>query len=178
MARVPALALSISATTRWMRPGEVDGRDYFFLSEDVFRIWIGEGRFLEWAEYAGNMYGTPSGAVQESLDAGLDVILEIELKGAKNVLAICPEALMVFIMPPSLEELERRLRGRKTESEEAILSRLARAKEEMAEVAKILGEDAHPRCYGIVNDSVEEASEELASIIERTRDEDEQAHDR
>jgi guanylate kinase len=85
---------------------------------------------------------------------------------------------MIFITPPSLEELERRLRGRKTESEEAILSRLARAKEEMAEVEKIMGQDAHPRCYGIVNDSVEEASEELASIIERTRDEDEQAHHR
>jgi len=173
---VPALALSISATTRWMRPGERDGREYFFVSEDVFRIWVQEGRFLEWAEYAGHLYGTPAHAVQELLDAGLDVILEIELKGAKRVLSLCPDALMIFIMPPSLEELERRLRGRKTESEEAIVSRLARAKEEMAEVEKIMVQDGHPLYHVIVNGNVETASKELASIIERTRDDDEQAH--
>jgi guanylate kinase len=176
MAQVPGLALSVSATTRWMRPGERDGTDYYFVSEDCFRLWVHEGRFLEWADYTGNLYGTPAQAVQESLGAGLDVVLEIELKGAKQVLAVRSDALMVFIMPPSLAELERRLRGRGTEGEEAVQSRLARAKEEMVEVEKIMGRDDHPRYYVIVNDTAERASKELASLIERTREEDEQAH--
>jgi guanylate kinase len=175
-ARVPRLMLSISATTRCKRAGERDGRDYFFLSLDTFRSWIDEGRFLEWAEYAGNLYGTPAKAVEENLRAGLDVVLEIELKGANNILSRWPEALMVFIVPPSLEELERRLRGRKTECEAAIQSRLARAKEEMAEVEKNMREEPSRLHYVIVNDSVKRASEELAEIIERTREEDEQAH--
>lgn len=175
MARVPGLALSVSATTRQMRPGEVEGREYYFLSEREFKRWVYKGLFLEWAEYTGNLYGTPRHAVRENLDRGLDVILEIELKGAKKVLAHCPEAVMIYIMPPSLEELERRLRGRKTESEEAIQSRLARAKEEMAEVEKKMKRNRGRNHYGIVNDSVERASDELAALIERTRDEDEQA---
>jgi guanylate kinase len=175
MARVPDLFLSVSATTRAMRPEEVDGRDYHFLSREVFARRIRRGLFLEWAEYAGNLYGTPKKAVQENLYAGRDVILEIELKGAKKVLAKRPEALMVFIIPPSLEELERRLRSRGTDSEEAIQRRLARAKEEMPEVEKILGEGRSLH-YGIVNDSVERASDQLAGIIERIRDEDEQTN--
>jgi len=174
MAHVPDLALSVSATTREMRGDEVDGREYFFLSDQEFRRWIRRGLFLEWAEYAGNLYGTPKESVQEHLEAGRDVILEIELKGAKKVLSKCPEALMVFIMPPSLEELERRLRGRGTETEEAIQRRLARAKEEIPEAEKRMkGSRLHH--YGIVNNSVEQASEELAKAIERTREEDEQA---
>ncbi|OFW60596.1 MAG: guanylate kinase [Actinobacteria bacterium RBG_16_64_13] len=175
---VPGLALSVSATTRARRPGEMDGREYFFLTEDVFKRWVRAGRFLEWAEYTGHLYGTPAQAVRENLEAGRDVILEIELKGAKKVLAQCPDALMIFIMPPSLQELERRLRGRKTESEAAIRSRLARAKEEMAEVEKKLGRSRLPYHYGIVNDSVERASQELAGIIKRTREQDEQADGR
>jgi guanylate kinase len=161
-----------------MRPGEREGREYFFLSEDEFKSWVRKGSFLEWAEYTGHLYGTPGRAVRENLEAGRDIILEIELKGAKKVLAQCPEALMIFIMPPSLEELERRLRGRKTESEEAIQSRLARAKEEMAEVKKKMGRNRRKHLYGIVNDSVKRASEELAGIIQRTREEDEQANGR
>lgn len=158
-----------------MRRGEKDGREYYFLSIQEFRAWLREGRLLEWAEYAGNLYGTPRHAVVENLEAGLDVILEIELKGAKKVLAQCPDALVVFIVPPSLEELERRLRGRKTDSEEAIRSRLARAEEEMAEVEKKMLQGRCSHYYVIVNDSVKRASEELAAIIERTREEDEQA---
>jgi guanylate kinase len=161
-----------------MRPGEKEGREYFFLSKEEFKRWIQEGLFLEWAEYAGNFYGTPAHAVQDELAAGRDVILEIELKGAKKVLAQCPDALMVFIMPPSLEELERRLRGRKTESEEAIVNRLARAKEEIAEVEKKMGQTGLRLHYVIVNDKVMGASEELATVIKRTRDEDEQADSR
>jgi guanylate kinase len=176
MARVPRLVLSVSATTRDRRKGEREGREYFFLTEPRFRRWIREARFLEWAEYTEHLYGTPAQAVRDNLDAGLSVILEIELKGARQVLAQCPEALMIFIMPPSLKELERRLRGRKTESEEEILSRLARAKEEMAVVENKVERGLPPLHHVIVNDSVRRASDELAEIIERTREEDEQTN--
>jgi guanylate kinase len=168
---VSGVALSVSATTRRKRAGEREGREYFFLSDEEFRRWIDEGLFLEWAEYTGHLYGTPRRAVQDELAAGHDVILEIELKGAKKVLDQRPDSLMIFIMPPSLEELERRLRGRKTESEEAIRSRLARAKEEMAAVKKKMGRGRRRLHYVIVNDRVKRASEELAEIIERTRKE-------
>jgi guanylate kinase len=176
MARVPGLVLSVSATTRGRRAGEQDGREYFFLDESEFQKWIKRHHFLEWAEYAGHLYGTPAHAVQENLDAGLGVILEIELKGAEQVLAQRPDAMMIYIMPPSLVELERRLRGRKTESEEAIRSRLARAEEEMATVQKKVEEGLPALHYVIVNDSVRRAGDQLAAIIELTREQDEQAH--
>jgi len=129
---------------------------------------------LEWAEYAGNLYGTPARAVEDSLAMGLDVVLEIELKGAEQVLQIRPDAVMVYIMPPSLAELERRLRGRNTESEEAVRSRLARASEEMAVVEEKALRGLPRMHYVIVNDSVEEASEELVGIVLGIRKEDEQ----
>jgi guanylate kinase len=178
MSCVPGLELSVSATTRPKRTGEREGREYFFLTKRGFKRWIEDGLLLEWAEYAGNLYGTPGRAVQDHLDAGRDVILEIELKGAKKVLAQRPEALMIFIMPPSLEELERRLRGRKTESEEAIRNRLARAKEETAEVENKVDQGLPPLHYVIVNDRAKRASEELAGVIKRTREDDEQTDDR
>jgi guanylate kinase len=178
MSHDPGLALSVSATTRPRRSGEVEGREYFFLSRPGFECWVRKGLFLEWAEYTGNLYGTPGKAVQDHLDQGRDVILEIELKGAKDVLAQRPDAVMIFIVPPSLEELERRLRGRKTESEEAIRSRLARAKEELAEVQNKVEQGLPPLHYVIVNDGVKRASAELAGIIERTREEDEQTDHR
>jgi guanylate kinase len=146
-----------------------------FLDESEFRQWIHEGLFLEWAEYTGHLYGTPAQAVQESLDAGLSVVLEIELKGAAQVLALRPDAVMIFIMPPSLEELERRLRGRKTECEAAIRDRLQRAEEEMAAVQNMVEAGLPPLHHVIVNDTVRRASEELAEIIEETRNEDGQA---
>jgi len=178
MSRVPRLALSVSATTRPCRSGERNGREYFFLDKAEFERWIREGRFLEWAGYTGNLYGTPAQAVRDHLDDDRDVILEIELKGAEKVLAQRPDALMIFIMPPSLEELERRLRGRRTENEEAIRSRLTRAREEMAEVESKIARGLPPFHYVIVNDSVKRASDELAGIIRRTREEDEQADHR
>lgn len=178
MSRVSGLRLSISATTRSRRVSEKDGREYFFLGEREFKEWVDAGHFLEWAEYAGHLYGTPARAVQDSLQAGLGVILEIELKGASQVLAKCPEAIMLYIMPPSLDELERRLRGRRTESEQAIKARLARAKEEMATVREKEQRGLPPLHYVIVNDSVKRASDELAGIIERIREEDEQADGR
>jgi guanylate kinase len=158
-----------------MRAGEVEGRDYFFLARDEFEGRVHSHQFLEHAEYAGNLYGTPAYAVEDALSAGLDVILEIELQGADQVLRMRPDAVMIYIMPPSLEELERRLRGRKTESEEAICSRLARAKEEIAIVEQKARQGLPRMHYVIVNKSVKRASAELAGIIKLTREEDEQA---
>jgi guanylate kinase len=129
---VPELAYSVSATTRGPRPGEVDGRDYIFLSRREFERWIQEGRFLEWAEYSGNLYGTPEQKVEEFLDEGKSVILELELQGARQVQVKRPDAIMVFVRAPSLEETRRRLTGRATESEEALESRLATAVGEVA----------------------------------------------
>jgi guanylate kinase len=129
---VPELAYSVSATTRIPRPGEVDGIDYIFLSRQEFERWIQEGRFLEWAEYSGNLYGTPERKVEEFLDEGKSVILELELQGARQVRVKRPDAVMVFVRAPSLEETRRRLTGRATESEEALESRLATAVGEVA----------------------------------------------
>jgi guanylate kinase len=160
-----------------MRPGEEHGREYFFLGEQEFRRWIGEDRFLEWAEYGGNLYGTPKAAVEENLAEGRDVLLEIELEGAWQVYEHRADALMIFIMPPSLKELERRLRGRQTETEEAIRIRMAAAAREMAEVEADMGPDGRHRFdYAILNDSVERARDELARVILKARDEDEQAN--
>ena len=121
--------LSVSATTREPRPGEVDGADYFFLSQDGFRRWIDQGRFLEWAEFSTHLYGTPREAVEEKLSEGEDVILEIEVKGAMQVKAVMPDAVSIFITPPSIEELEARLAGRGDTAD--ILRRLEQAKAEL-----------------------------------------------
>jgi guanylate kinase len=129
---VPELAYSVSATTRDPRPGEVEGRDYIFISREEFECWIEEGRFLEWAEYSGNLYGTPEQKVEEFLDEGKSVILELELQGARQVQTKRPDAVMVFVRAPSLEETRRRLTGRATETEEALESRLATAVGEVA----------------------------------------------
>jgi guanylate kinase len=129
---VPELAYSVSATTRPARPGEVDGEHYVFLSREEFERWIEEGKFLEWAPYSGNLYGTLEGKVQEILDAGRSVILEIELQGARQVRQKRPDAVMVFVRAPSLEETRRRLSGRATETAEAMETRLATAVGEVA----------------------------------------------
>jgi len=129
---VPELAYSVSATTRDPRPGEVDGRDYVFLTREEFERWIEEDRFLEWAQYSGNLYGTPEQKVEEFLGEGRSVILEIELQGARQVRRKRPDAVMVFVRAPSLDETRRRLTGRATETEEAMETRLATAVEEVA----------------------------------------------
>ncbi len=165
----------MSATTRPRRlDKEIDGRDYFFLSSEEFQRRARAGAFLEWASFSGYDYGTPRDRVREILNAGCDVVLEIELEGARQVLEQCPDAVMIFIMPPSLAELEKRLRGRKTESEEAIQRRLARAEEEMAAIADGTWQGAREFDYVIVNESVERAAAELARIIELIREDDEQ----
>ncbi len=129
--RHPALWLSVSATTRSPRPGEIDGATYRFLDREHFEAQVQSGGFLEWAEFAGNFYGTPRGPVEEHLAQGQPVLLEIELEGARQVRRSFPAGLQVFIKPPSFEELERRIRGRGTEGEEAIQRRLSRAQQEL-----------------------------------------------
>ena len=129
---IPELAYSVSATTRKPREGEVNGRDYVFLTREEFEKWIEEGRFLEWAEYSGNLYGTPEYRVEEFLRSGLSVILEIELQGARKVRDKRPDAVMVFVRAPSLEETRKRLMGRATEDSEAMERRMTTALTEVA----------------------------------------------
>ncbi|NJN49361.1 MAG: guanylate kinase [Alkalinema sp. RL_2_19] len=153
----PELYVSISATTRLPRPGEVHGQHYFFLDRSEFDQMVAEGNLLEWAEFAGNCYGTPRQPVAEQIAAGKTVILEIELEGARQVRESFPEAYRIFILPPSFEELESRLRGRGTESDDVVLRRMARAKDEIAA--------ANEFDVQIVNDQVSRAVQELAAIV-------------
>jgi guanylate kinase len=153
----PQVWLSVSATTREPRPGEVDGVHYFFYDRPAFEDLIAKGEFLEHAEYAGNLYGTPRHAVEQRLDAGQPVLLEIELQGARQIRATMPEARLVFLAPPSWEVLEQRLRGRGTEPEDVIAKRLATGRVELA------AEDEFD--VTVVNDDVRRASEELVSLM-------------
>ena len=136
LARHPRIWLSVSATTRAPRPGEVEGESYFFLSREHFERQVAAGGFLEWAEFAGNLYGTPREPVERQLAAGRPVLLEIELEGARQVRRSFPAGFQVMLQPPSLEELERRIRGRGTDAEAAIQRRLERAREELAAAAE------------------------------------------
>ena len=131
LTRRPDFMLSVSATTRAPRPGEIDGQDYYFLSREAFRQLIDQNALLEWAEFAGNCYGTPKAPVLEHIQQGDSVILEIELMGARQVRESFPNALQVFILPPSIEALEQRLRKRGQDEEPAISRRLARAQVEI-----------------------------------------------
>lgn len=155
---VPDVAYSVSATTRPARPGEVEGQHYVFLSREEFERWIGEGRFLEWAEYSGNLYGTHEQKVEELLDAGRSVILEIELQGARQVRDKRPDAAMVFVRAPSLEETRRRLSGRATETAEAMETRLATA------VGEVAARDEFD--YEVVNDEWDRARRDMMETME------------
>ena len=128
----PEIWLSVSVTTRFPRPGEIDGVHYSFVSDETFDRLVAEGGLLEWAEFAGNRYGTPRVPVDAKLAAGVPVLLEIELQGARQVRASMPEALLVFLTPPTWDELVRRLTGRGTEEPAVIEKRLATAREELA----------------------------------------------
>ena len=152
-----SLKLSVSATTRSPRPGEVDGEDYFFLSREEFDDLVKNGEMLEHAEYVGNCYGTPKGPVESWLNDGLDVILEIDVQGGAQVKKIMPECVSIFILPPSMRELENRLRGRSTEKDEAVEARLEAARKEV--------HCAEDYDYVVVNDTVEQAVEEIKTII-------------
>ncbi|MCP2732085.1 guanylate kinase [Limnofasciculus baicalensis] len=129
--KYPELEISISATTRPPRQGEVNGKHYYFVSRDKFEAMAAAGELLEWAEYAGNYYGTPRTPVEEKIQLGKFVILEIELVGAREINKTFPNALRIFVLPPSLAELERRIRDRAQDSEDAIARRLDRAKIEI-----------------------------------------------
>jgi guanylate kinase len=148
---------SVSATTRERRPGEVHGKQYFFYDKDEFEQMIARGDLLEYAEYVGDYYGTPLAPVQEALDRGQDVLLELELVGARAAREKKPDAVMIFIAPPSMVELERRLRGRGTDSEQKIQKRLARAREEIKAVKEF--------DYVVVNDMLATAVRDFSSII-------------
>ncbi|MFG3818620.1 guanylate kinase [Limnothrix redekei] len=155
--RHPDLYLSVSATTRSPRDGEVDGQDYFFVSRDQFMAMAEAGDLLEWAEFAGNCYGTPRQPIVERLARGEQVLLEIELEGARQVKTTFPEALRVFVLPPSLDELERRLRSRGQDAEAAIERRLARAREEVAAADEFDQQ--------VVNDDLDKALIQLEAIM-------------
>ena len=149
--------LSVSATTRNPRPIDKEGVTYYFKTKEEFQSMIANGEVLEWAEYVGNYYGTPRRPVEEALEKGLDVILEIEVQGAMQIKKNFPGAVLTFVAPPSREELENRLRGRGTETEEQILSRLETANKELA----MMGEYD----YVVVNNLIEEASDDLITIL-------------
>lgn len=151
------LYFSVSATTRERRTGETDGVDYHFLEADTFRQWIAQDEFLEYAEYVGNFYGTPRYYVDEAMKQGKDVILDIEVQGALQVATKRPDAIRIFIAPPSWEELERRLSSRGTDTPEKIQKRLLRAKVEF--------QTAHTYDYFVINDTVENAVNKLNAII-------------
>ena len=149
---------SVSMTTRAQRPGEVDGKDYFFRSREEFEELIRNGQMLEYAEYVGNYYGTPLTDVNETLDKGIDVFLEIEVQGALQVKKKVPDAVFIFLTPPDLNELQERLVGRGTDSEEVIAKRIERAREEIALMSEY--------DYAIVNDEVPLAAERVKRVIE------------
>ena len=149
---------SVSMTTRAQRPGEVDGKDYFFRSREEFEELIRNGQMLEYAEDVGNYYGTPLTYVNETLDKGIDVFLEIEVQGALQVKKKVPDAVFIFLTPPDLNELQERLVGRGTDSEEVIAQRIERAREEIALMSEY--------DYAIVNDEVPLAAERVKRVIE------------
>lgn len=157
----PGLRFSVSATTRRPREGEVDGKDYYFITRERFAEMVEKGEFLEHAEYVENCYGTPRAPVERELAAGHDVLLDIEIQGAMQVHGKMPEAVMVFLLPPSFEELEKRLVLRGKDSPEVIRERLEVARRECAEAPKY--------DYRIVNDDVDRAVAEFDAVIEKER---------
>ena len=155
------LSLSVSVTTRAPRPAEVDGVDYFFVDDDAFDRMIRAGELLEWAEIVGHRSGTPRGFVEDRLAAGRDVVLEIDVVGASQIRDRVPGSVLIFVEPPSMDELERRLRGRGTETENRIRLRLETAAWEL--------EQRDWFDHAIVNDDLEGASSQVAAIIEASR---------
>lgn len=157
LAQRPDIHFSVSFTTRAPREGEVNGVNYNFVTREDFVARIQRGEFLEYAEYNGNFYGTSMAVIRDKLDQGIDVLLEIEVKGAATVLAKMPEAVSVFLVPPSFDELSRRLHARGTDSEETIQKRLA--------IARVEAKEVKHYDYIIVNDTVENAVGEFFAIL-------------
>ena len=152
------LWLSLSTTSRQIRDNDIPGKTYNFVTKEEFEKKIEEDYFLEYAEYSGNYYGTPKSTIEEKLENGIDVILEIEIQSALKIKEIRKDALFIFILPPSMRELKRRLEGRNTETKEKILKRFKTAYREINEVSKYN--------YVVINDEMEEASKKINSIIE------------
>lgn len=157
----PDIHFSVSFTTRAPRPGEQDGVNYNFVSREEFERMIDDGELLEYAEYVGNYYGTSLKVIQDKLEQGIDVLLDIEVQGAAKVRAKCPDAVLIFIIPPSLEELSHRLHGRHTDSEEVIACRLQRAREECRAITDY--------DYLVINNDVYAAAREIQTILETER---------
>ena len=154
---VPGLCYSVSATTRPPRTGEVDGVNYFFMSKEEFLRKVGTGDFLEHEEYVGNLYGPPRGYVEEKLGEGYDIAMDIECRGAAQIKRMMPEAVLIFLTPPSIEDLKARLLGRSTDSPEVIEKRIRKAEVEMGEMYKY--------DYYVVNDELELAIEDIKKIM-------------
>lgn len=159
--KVENIYLSVSASTREKREGEKEGINYFFKSKEEFEKMIKEDEFLEWAEFAGNYYGSPKFQINNYLSCGKDILLEIEVQGAKQIKLKCPDAILLFLAPPSFEALEERLIKRQTESLDKVKIRLKKAKEEMKEVSLFN--------YLVINDKLDEAIENVTSIIKAER---------
>lgn len=157
LAKEDNVGYSVSATTRAPRPGEVDGTHYFFITRERFEEMIANGEVLEYTEYCGNYYGTPRKGVEAMLAEGKDVVLKIEIEGAMNIKKLFPDCCLVFILPPSMRELERRLRKRGTEDEPTIMRRIAQAKNELDAAADY--------DYFVVNDDLEDAVNDLIAVI-------------
>ncbi len=161
LARERGVAFSVSATSRAPREGEQDGREYYFRTRAEFEAMIAEGAFLEYADVYGNYYGTPLAPIEARRSAGEDILLEIDTQGALNVMERCPDGTFIFLLPPSLEELRRRITGRGTESEESLARRLAAARDEIR-----LGRRYR---YAVLNDTVEDATARIQTILTAER---------
>lgn len=161
LSKRPDIHFSVSFTTRQPRPGEIDGVNYNFVSKTEFERMIADGELLEFAEYVENYYGTSLKVIQDKLNRGTDVLLDIEVQGAAKVRSKCPEAVLIFIAPPSLEELSERLHKRNTDSEEVIAHRLEKAREECREIVHY--------DYIVVNEDVNTVSGEIQSILTAER---------
>ena len=161
LARESGIAYSVSATSRAPRVGEEEGREYYFRKREEFEQMIADGAFLEYADVYGNYYGTPLAPIEKRRAAGEDILLEIDTQGALNVMERCPDGTFIFLLPPSLEELHRRIMGRGTESEESLARRLAAARDEI-----LLGKRYR---YAVLNDAVEAATERIQTILAAER---------
>ena len=161
LARETGIAYSVSATSRAPREGEVDGREYYFRTREEFEQMIADGAFLEYADVYGNYYGTPLAPIEKRRAAGEDILLEIDTQGALDVMDQCPDGTFIFLLPPSLEELRRRITGRGTESEESLVRRLAAARDEI-----LLGKRYR---YAVLNDTVEAATDRIQTILAAER---------
>ena len=151
------LFYSVSMTTRKPRPGEVDGKDYYFVSDAEFTKNVEKGNLLEWTEFVGNKYGTPKDKIELLRKEGKNILLEIEVNGAQQVISKVPDAISIFILPPSLEELEKRIRGRSTETDEVIMQRLEKAKKEF--------EHQIDYDYKVINDNLDDTVEKIRKLI-------------